>query len=96
MSKNYPEAEHVKHTKIITEAEIQDLVETGKENVKNDVVDEVVNYDSTEYSIHTLANTVDQTYGSEQILLTISNNGNNMCTTYLNDGGCKVIQSYKQ
>ena len=95
MSKNYPEAEHVKHTKIITESEIQDLVETGKENVKNDVVDEVVNYDSTEYSIHTLANTVDQTYGSEQILLTISNNGNKSWTTHLDCGGGKLIQSYK-
>ena len=96
MAKKYPEAEHVKHTKIITESEIQDLVETGKENVKNDVVDEVVNYDPTEYSSHSPANTVDQIDSSEQILLTISNNGNNMCTTYLNDGGCKVIQSYKQ
>ena len=38
MTKNFSETDYVKHTKRITEGELWDLMETGRENVKNNGV----------------------------------------------------------
>ena len=62
-------------------------METGRENFKNDrvtdgVTDGVTDYESIEYSSYTLANTVDQTNGSEWSFVTISRNGKKMWTEY--------------
>ena len=47
----------------------------------NEVADGVADFDLTEYSSHTLANTVEHTNGSEWFLVTRSRNGNKSCTT---------------
>ena len=61
MMKNLSEAEHAKQTKIFTEGELWDLMEIRRENVKNnEVLDGVMDFESTEYSSHTLANTMNQ------------------------------------
>ena len=53
---NCSEADCVKHRKRITEGELWELVETGRENVKNiGVTDDITERDKTEYSIHALA-----------------------------------------
>ena len=66
MTKNFFEANQVKHTKRITEGELWRLVKTGRENVNNDgVADGVTDFDSTEYSSHSLTNPADQTNGIE-------------------------------
>ena len=51
--------------------------------VKNDgVTDGVVDFDTTEYSSHTLENPVDQTNGSEWVFVTRYRNGKKRWTTY--------------
>ena len=60
MTKIGSEADFVKHMKRITEGELWELVETGRENVKNiGVTDDITERDKTEYSIHALAEVVD-------------------------------------
>ena len=92
MTKNCSEADHAKHVKIITEVweegELWEIVETGREDFNNNwVMDGVTNCDSDEYSIHALANTVNQENVNEWLLGTISMNGKKMWTTYLDDDG---------
>ena len=58
-TKNVSEDDYVKHTKRITEGEIWEFVETGRENFKNNgVLDGVMYCYSTEYSYHALADAV--------------------------------------
>ena len=60
MTKNNSEADLVKQIKRITEGELWELVENGRDNVKNTrVVDDVIKRDKTEYSSHALAEVVD-------------------------------------
>ena len=64
--KNFSESELTKNAKRIKKEDIWELVETGRENVKNNgVVDGVTDFDSTEYSSHSLTNPADQTNGIE-------------------------------
>ena len=50
----------MRHKKRITEGELWELVDTGRENVKKTgVTDDVITRDKTEYSSHTLAEVVD-------------------------------------
>ena len=59
MMKNNSEADFVKHTKRITEGKLWNIMETGRENVKNTrVTDDVIKYNKTEYSSHTLTKVV--------------------------------------
>ena len=54
---NFYEDDHAKHAKRIIEGELWELVETGRENVKNNgVLDGVMDCDLIEYSSHKLAN----------------------------------------
>ena len=56
MTNNFYDIDNVKHTKRIVGGEIWELMETGRENVKNNgVLYEVMDCDSTEYSSHSLA-----------------------------------------
>ena len=56
MTNNFYDTDNVKHTKRIVGGEIWELMETGRENVKNNgVLYEVMDCDSTEYSSHSLA-----------------------------------------
>ena len=49
MTNNCSEADHTKHGKKITEGEIQDIMDTGRENVSNNgFMDGVKDFDSTE------------------------------------------------
>ena len=74
--KNFSEADQTKNANIITEGEHRDLVETGRENIKNNgVTDRVIYCDSTEYHNNALANPVDQTNMREWVLVIISRNG---------------------
>ena len=83
ITKNSYEANHVKHTKRTTEVKLQDIVETERENVNNNVVtDGVMYYVSTEYSSHTLNNNVNQINGSECVLVTRYRNGNKIWIAY--------------
>ena len=49
MTKNFPKAEHGKHTNSIIEVELSELLETVSENVNNDGVDRVTYCESTKY-----------------------------------------------
>ena len=61
MTKNCSESDQTKHAKRITEIELRELVDTGRENVNNNgVMDGVTDCDSNEYSSHTLDNTTNQ------------------------------------
>ena len=76
MTKNFFEDDHTKHVKRIMEGELWEIVETGRDNVKNNrVVDGVTYFDSTEYSSQALNNTANQENGNEWVLVTISRNG---------------------
>ena len=75
-AKNIPKADYVKHTKRITEGEIWELVENERQNVKNNkVLDGVMDRDSTEYSSHTLTDSVNKENRNDWIFVTISRNG---------------------
>ena len=66
MSNNCSKSDHFKHTKGITEVELWGVVETGWENVNNNVITDGFTYfDSTEYYIYAFANPVDQTNSNE-------------------------------
>ena len=59
MTKN-TEADLARHTRRITEGELWELVDTGRENVKKTgVTDDIITHDKTEYSIHTLTEVVE-------------------------------------
>ena len=76
MTKNNPESDFARHMKIITEGEIWEVVDTGKENVKNTrVMDDVITHDNTEYSSHALAEVVDGKHNNNWIFITISRTG---------------------
>ena len=61
MTKNYSDADHVKHSNRIMEGKLQDIVKIGRENVNNNrVVDGVADCDLTEYSSHVLSNIQNQ------------------------------------
>ena len=61
MTKNNSEADFASHMGIITERELWELVDTGRENVNNTrVVDGIITRDNTECSSHTLAEVVDE------------------------------------
>ena len=60
MTNNTSEADFVRHKKRITEGELWELVDTGRENVKKTgVTDDVITCDKTEYSSHILDVVVD-------------------------------------
>ena len=62
--------------KRITEGELWELVDTGKENVKrNGVTYDVITRDKTEYSSHALAEVVDGKNSNEWVLITKSRTG---------------------
>ena len=74
--KNCSEADFVKHMKRITEGELWDLVETGRENDKiNRVADDVMKRYKTGYSSHALAEVVDEENRNYWILVTRSRIG---------------------
>ena len=76
MMNNFSEADCAKHEKRIIEREPWELVETGRENIKNNgVLDGFMDCKSTEYSSHALANAVNQENSNDWILVTIFRNG---------------------
>ena len=71
MTKNTSEADSVNHTKSITEGELWELLETGKENVNNyRVTDAVIKREKTEYYSHVIAEVVDKENSNDWILVT--------------------------
>ena len=60
MTKKTLEADFARYTKIITEGELWEIVDTGREDVKNNrVMDDIISQDKTEYSSHALAEVLD-------------------------------------
>ena len=60
-TKCFSKANRVKYTRIIRERKLLGLVETGRENVKNNgITNGVTDYESTEWSIHSQTNPVDK------------------------------------
>ena len=71
MTKNTCEADFVKRMKRITEGELWELVETGRDNVNiSRVTDKVMERDKTEYSSQALAEVVDGENKNDWILVT--------------------------
>ena len=59
MTKNNLEEYFARHMKRITEGELWEIVDTGRENVKNTrVMDDFISRDKIEYSSHALAEVV--------------------------------------
>ena len=59
--KNFSEAGHAKYVRWITEGELWELVETVRENAKNNsFMDGVMDFELNEYSSHLLTNTANQ------------------------------------
>ena len=59
MIKLYYDANYIKHAKSTIEGKIWEIVEIGKENVKNnEVLDGVTNCYSAEYSSHVIAEVI--------------------------------------
>ena len=76
MTKNTSEADLARQTRRITEVELWELVDTGRENVKKTgVTDDIINRDKTEYSSHALSEVVDGTDRNEWVLGTRSRTG---------------------
>ena len=72
MTKNNLEADFERHMKRITDGEQWELVDTGRENVKNTrVTDDVIIRDKNGYSSHTLVEVVDGKHKNYWILVTI-------------------------
>ena len=62
--------------KRITEGELWEIVDTGRENVKRTgVTDDVITCDKTEYSSHTITEAMDGGNRNEWILITRSSTG---------------------
>ena len=60
MTKNTPDVDSVRDMKRITEEELWDVMDTGRENVQNTrVADDVTTCDKIEYSSHKLAEFLD-------------------------------------
>ena len=60
MTKNTQEADFARHMKRITQGELWELADAGRENVKNTrVTDDIISREKTEYSSHALAEAVD-------------------------------------
>ena len=73
MANNTLEVYFASLMKRIKEGELLELVDTGRENVKNNrVTVDVINHDKTEYSSHKLAGVVDGKHKNVWILITIS------------------------
>ena len=73
MTKNFSESDYVKQTMRITEVELWELVETVRDHVKNNrALYGVMDFDSTEYWSHTLAEVANGGNRNEYILVTIS------------------------
>ena len=73
ITKNTSEAYFSRHTKTITNRELWELMETGRDNVNNNrVMDEVIIHNKTEYSSHALAEFVDGKHKNDWILIMIS------------------------
>ena len=67
MTKKTLEAEFSMHMKRITEVELWELVDTGRENFKKTgVVDDVIPHDKTEYSSHEISEVVDVKKGMSE------------------------------
>ena len=61
MTNNYSRDDNANHAKRVTEGELEELVGTRRENVKNNkVMDGVMYCDLTEYYIHLINNTINQ------------------------------------
>ena len=76
MTKNTSEANFKRHMKIIAERELWEIVDTGRENVKNTrVTDDVITHDKTKYSSHALDEVVDGENRNKWILITRSRTG---------------------
>ena len=76
MKKNTSEADFMRQTKRITEGELWELVDTGRENVKNTrVTDDTIIRDKTKYSSHSLEEVMDGKHKNDYILVTISRIG---------------------
>ena len=59
MTNNTSVANFTRYMKWITEGELWELVDTGRENVKkNGVMDDIITHDKTEYSSHAIAEVV--------------------------------------
>ena len=62
MTKNTSEVDFARHMRRISEGEIWELMDTGRENVKKKgVTDDIITYDKTEYFIHALDEVKDGT-----------------------------------
>ena len=73
MSKNTSEADFASHMKRITEGELWEIMDTGRENFKNNrVTDDIITHNNTEYFSHALAKVVYGENRNEWILITIS------------------------
>ena len=56
MTNNTSEAYFARHMRSITEGELWEIVDTGRENIKKTgVTDDIITCDRTEYSIYALA-----------------------------------------
>ena len=70
MTKNTPEADLEIHLKRITEGELWELVDTGRDDVNNTIVmDDVISPDKTEYFILALVEVVDGKHKKNWILV---------------------------
>ena len=66
MTKNTSEADFARHMRRITEGELWEIVDTGRENVeKTGVTDDIIARDKTEYFSHALDVVVDGTNRNE-------------------------------
>ena len=73
ITKNTLEAYFAKHMKTITEGELWEIMDTGRDNFKNTrVTDDVISRNKTEYSSHTLAEAVGEKHKNDRILVTRS------------------------
>ena len=62
MTKNTSEADFVRHMERITEGELWELMDTGRENVKKTgVTDNIITCDKNEYSSPALSVAMDET-----------------------------------
>ena len=76
MTKKSSEEDCVMHMKRIIEGELWEIVDTGRENVKNTrVTDDVITHDKTKYSSHALDEVVDGENRNKWILITRSRTG---------------------
>ena len=74
--RNTLEEDFARHMKRITEVELWELADTGRENVKNTrVTNDVITYYKTKYSSYALAEAVNGKHKIEWILVTRSRIG---------------------